>query len=101
MTCREPGCERSVHAYGWCAMHYMRNNRAGVPHDKRETKRHRALLALFGGMRPFCRAVGVHSPVVYRWPDGAIPSERHAEILAGAARAGVDVDAVRAALGEK
>lgn len=110
MTCREPGCERPAEKRGLCSMHYQRLLRAGLgplENDKRggrqpgpEPARHRALLALFGGLRPFCRAVGVHSPVVYRWPEGAIPSERHAEILAGAARAGVDVDAVRAALGD-
>ena len=96
--CSVMGCGSPVIARGLCVAHYRRLQRSSPP-GARVTARHQELLAAFGGMRAFCRAVGIHSPVVYRWKDGAIPAERHPEILDGAARAGVDVERVRRALG--
>jgi hypothetical protein len=96
--CSVMGCPNEARWRGMCLTHYRRWQRESPP-GVRVTARHQELLASFGGMRAFCRAVGVHSPVVYRWKDGEIPVARHAEILDGAARAGVDVERVRRALG--
>lgn len=98
--CRIDGCERPAKWRGMCSAHYqqwVKRNRPGG-YGNHPVTRHVALVAPFGGMRPFCRAVGVDPKTVHRWPEGAVPIQRHAEILAGAERAGVDAAVVRRAL---
>jgi hypothetical protein len=97
-TCSVMGCGNPVIARGLCVAHYRRLQRTSPP-GVRVTARHQELLASFGGMRAFCRAVGIHSPVVYRWKDGEVPEIYHGVILDGAARYGLDVERVRRALG--
>lgn len=100
--CMVMGCEREATRRGMCNSHHRRWLRE-TPHSERQpvprpTPRHVELVGLFGGVRPFCRAVGIDSMTLYRWPEGAIPPERWGEISDGAARAGVSVEAVRAVL---
>ena len=97
-TCSEPGCDRPAKYRGLCGSHYQVWQRENRPGNKRPV-RHAALVEPFGGLRSFCRAVGVETMTVYRWPDGDVPKERHAAIIEGAIRAGADVPAVMRALG--
>lgn len=103
IQCMSMGCEREAVCRGMCQRHYLAWCRK-TPHRDRPPmapktgERHAELVGLFGGVRPFCRAVGIDPNTLYRWPDGAVPHERWGDIEAGAARAGADVEAVRAVL---
>lgn len=103
IQCMSMGCEREVVCRGMCQKHYLRWRRKTPPSARepikyKASKRHTELVGLFGGVWPFCRAVGIDPNTLYRWPDGAVPYERWGEIADGAVRAGVDVEAVRAVL---
>jgi len=98
IECSTPGCGREATCRGMCEPCRQRWRRANRPGVARPV-RHAALVEPFGGLRAFCRAVGIETMTVYRWPDGAVPADRHGAILDGAARAGVDIGAVRRALG--
>lgn len=99
--CSVDGCDKPAKWRGMCSAHYQQWQRA-TPAERRPPapgpSRHAALVGLFGGVRPFCRAVGIDPVTFYRWPSDAVPEARREDVLAGAARAGVDQDAVRAAL---
>jgi len=97
-TCSEPGCDRPAKYRGLCSGCYQRWARVNKPGQKRPI-RHASLVEPFGGLRSFCRAVGVETMTVYRWPDGDVPKERHAAIVDAAIRSGVNVLAVMRALG--
>jgi hypothetical protein len=98
MTCSVEGCDKPVYLRGMCCGHYQKWVRSTPPEARPvHAVAHAAVVGPFGGIRPFCRAVGIDPVTYYRWRD-VIPATRHEEILAGAARAGVDVEAVRAAL---
>jgi len=101
--CMVMSCEEEAVCRGMCQRHYLAWWRKTPRRDRPETaprppERHAELVGLFGGVRPFCRAVGIDPNTLYRWPDGAVPHERWGDIADGAARAGVNVEAVRAVL---
>lgn len=103
IQCMSMGCEREAVCRGMCQRHYLRWRRetpasSRPPVEPKPGKRHAKLTGLFGGIRPFCRAVGIDPNTLYRWPDGRIPEIRHEDILAGAMRAGVNYATVRAVL---
>lgn len=99
--CMVMGCENEAIARGRCNTHHAAWLRK-TPHQERPDvsrplRRHAKLVGLFGGVRPFCRAVGIDPTTFYRWKE-AVPEEMRPAIREGAARAGIDVAAVRAVL---
>lgn len=98
--CSHEGCDRPATRRGMCGTHYRAWHRR-TPAEERVATRapvaHDNLVGLFGGIRRFCAAVGIDPTTLYRW-KGAIPVDRHAAILDGAVRAGVDTAAVQIAL---
>lgn len=99
--CMVMGCEREATRRGMCNSHHRRWLRE-TPHGEREpvprpTPRHVELVGLFGGVRPFCRAVGIDSMTFYRWGD-EIPKDRWVEICDGGERVGLDRGAVLTAI---
>lgn len=102
--CMVMSCDEEAVCRGMCQRHYLAWWRKTPRRDRTETtprppERHAELVGLFGGVRPFCRAVGIDPTTYYRWGD-TVPAEMKPAIADGAVRAGKDVGAVMRALGE-